>query len=169
VVGSDRRDDVLVEGDSARGGGSLGGGPAARGGGEGGSCGRCVRAERKARCRGDPISGGRQHPFEGGWRGRSGGGSGEVRRHMEGHKGGGHDSHRRGIARVVRERLAAARAGGARARTVAGGAGSLMRGPGWQWEDAGERGAGRAWAGRGRKWSGPSTEKTRSGPGPDEQ
>jgi hypothetical protein len=38
---------------------------------------------------GNPASGGRQHPFKGGRRGRSGGGSGEVERRVERHEEGG--------------------------------------------------------------------------------
>jgi hypothetical protein len=47
------------EGQLQRGGGGLGGGPMARGRGEGGSCVRCVRAGRKAGCGGwgDPTGG----------------------------------------------------------------------------------------------------------------
>jgi hypothetical protein len=66
---------------------SDGGGPAARGGGEGGDYERGVGAKKKTR-RGGEKSGRRRrhHPFKGGRQGHNGGGggSGEVRRCVEG-------------------------------------------------------------------------------------
>jgi hypothetical protein len=83
---------------------SEGGGPVARGRGEGGDCGCGIGAENKTR-HGGEKSGRRQrqHPCKGGRWGHSGGGGvGGGRVTHRGAQGGGSGSHRRGIAQAAR-------------------------------------------------------------------
>jgi hypothetical protein len=125
VAGSGRRGGVPVEGGS--GGVAAASGVVLRLEAEArGSCGHCVGAGRKARRRGG--SGRRQHPFKGGAAEGARGKSGDA---WKGTRRGpwlppvGHNS---GGAATADSGPVAARAGGTRVRTVAGGAGSLASG-----------------------------------------